>query len=254
MLKIRHEQLVAIEEEQRRRFALEMVEHLREYAPAHALRLGDAALYEFARNGITQAARGAFTLRGPVRLFIELQVLLGSDFDSDPQYPWVAQWLTPRSAADEMMRSTVLHEKAEAFYAAVIGAELQHEKAAIRRLRQGVFEGLPEDDGELEREVLTRPGQLYPEKVSFVGEAPLRALFTHALLACRQLGLTSAAGRATLFSLMFALGHRCHVDPQFAWISQTLEQARRQAEVERVARLRLEFLDFMRTGKTRRTI
>ena len=39
------------------------------------------------RFGLERAGSYGFTIRGPVRFYIELMVRLGCDFDTDPPYP-----------------------------------------------------------------------------------------------------------------------------------------------------------------------
>lgn len=240
--------MAALEEEQRRQFACEMVEHLKAYAPLHAARLGDQALYGLARGGISRAGLYGFTLRGPVQLFIEMQIMLGSYFDTDPQYPWAIARLGQHGSASEMARASLLHEEADRYYSEVIGVDDRHDRAAIRRLRESVFEGLPEQDDALAPELLLRVRDVYPEKVAFAGEEPLRELFAEASLVATELGLGSSAGKATTFALMFALGHKSNVDQQFSWVAQTLLDSVGQPPLQRIRRLRTEFLTFMRTG------
>ena len=43
--------------------------------------------------GTGQTFSHGFNFRGPVRLYLELMVLFGSHFDTDPQYPWAARIL-----------------------------------------------------------------------------------------------------------------------------------------------------------------
>ena len=67
MLTIRHAQREALDEAQSHQFALEMVEHLRSYSPAHAARIGSPAPYRVAWFGLGSAKQYGFTQRGPVR-------------------------------------------------------------------------------------------------------------------------------------------------------------------------------------------
>ena len=52
---------------------------------------------------IAKAGTLGFTLRGPIRLCVELMFLCGSEFDTDPQYPMIGEVL--RSTVPEMQKA-----------------------------------------------------------------------------------------------------------------------------------------------------
>jgi hypothetical protein len=251
MLTIRREQMEALEEAQKHQFALEMVEHLHSYSPTHAARIGDPELYQVARSGLARAEQYGLTLRGPVRLFIELMVLLGSHFDTDPQYPWAAEILNDRSTSDEMTRANVLQERAVNFYDTVLGPDYQYEHAAIRRLHAEDFEGFPEQDATAFRaELLRRLGGIYPEKSSYVGTASLTILLDNATQLANYYSMGTPAGVALVTALGFALDYRCDIDPQFPWIAQDLALRLAEHPIQLMARVRGDFLGFLRYGST----
>lgn len=250
-LTIRRAQMEALEEAQRHQFALEMVEHLHSYSPAHAARIGDSALYQVARSGLARAEQYGLTLRGPVRLVIELMVLLGSYFDTDPQYPWAAEILNDRSTSDEMTRANALQERAVKFYDTALGSDYQYEHAAIRRLRQEDFEGFPERDATAFRsELLRRFSVIYPEKANYVGPESLENLLGQAAQLADYYSMGTPAGVVLVTALGFALGHRCDIDPQFPWLSQDLALRAVEHPTQVLARIRADFLAFLRYGST----
>ncbi len=251
MLTIRREQMEALEDAQRHQFALEIVEHLRSYSPTHAARIGDPALYQVARSGLARAEQYGFTLRGPVRLFIELMVLLGSYFDTDPQYPWAGKILNDRSTSDEMTRANLLQEQAVKFYDTVLGPDYQYEHAAIRCLRAEDFEGFPELDAmPFRSELLRRLGTIYPEKANYVGPASLAILLDNATQLANYYSMETPAGVALVTALGFALGYRCDIDPQFPWIAHDLALRAVEHPIQLMARVRGDFLAFLRYGST----
>ena len=93
MLAIRPEQMKVFEDVAMRRFEDEMVEHVKSNAIRARLCkvLGDEQLRVAIRQTITRAGKFGFTNRGPIRLYIELAFLFGSDFDTDPQYPAIGK-------------------------------------------------------------------------------------------------------------------------------------------------------------------
>lgn len=248
MFSIRPSQFAEIEAAQLDRFAHELVDHLGAFAPVHARRIGHEALLRLSHDGIRQARRNGLTLRGPVRLFLELQVMLGSSFATDPQYPWVRSCLEASDANDEMARAMRLHEQACHYHAAVLGDGLEHEQAAIRRLRRSVFEKLPHHPADFAGEARSRLMEAYPEKARFIGAAAIDALVAASARTCTHAALDSPDARALVLGMMFAFGHACLVDCQHAWIRHCLADTSGLPEQARVQRLRGQFLTFLRQG------
>lgn len=71
--------------------------------------VGDEQMLKAVRFGITQARNHGFTFRGPVQLYLELMLLFGSYFDTDPQYPWAAAILARQDSGSQMQRAEQLY-------------------------------------------------------------------------------------------------------------------------------------------------
>src|SRR5262245_54088671 len=85
---IRREQMVLIERAQVQQVERGLVAGLRSFSPELTAAIGDAGTHEVVRIGITKATSYGLTQRDTVRLYVELMVLFGSHFDTDPQHPW----------------------------------------------------------------------------------------------------------------------------------------------------------------------
>jgi hypothetical protein len=57
-----------------------------------------------------RSQRKGFSRRASVRFYIETAILLGIDFETDPQYPWARQ-IRAAPASDEMERADPLHAR-----------------------------------------------------------------------------------------------------------------------------------------------
>jgi hypothetical protein len=84
VLVINKSQMGALGQAARRRFEDRMVEHFGEFAPALARAAGEEHLRKAIHLGISRAGSYGLTHQGPVRLYLELMLLFGSDFDTDP--------------------------------------------------------------------------------------------------------------------------------------------------------------------------
>src|SRR5262245_10939339 len=111
MLRILERQLREFGLLARQSFAEEMVEHLLDFAPDHAKSLGTKALAQIVELGMARARGYGFEQRGPMQFYIELMFHLGSDVDTDPQYPWAARILNrPRVPGEtQLRRANELH-------------------------------------------------------------------------------------------------------------------------------------------------
>ena len=103
MLKIRPTQMIVFEKASLRRFEDEMVVHSKEFTPRLYEVLGEEQLRVALRQAMKRADTYGFTNRGPIRLYIELMFLYGSDFDTDPQYPAIGKVL--KAPGDQMKRA-----------------------------------------------------------------------------------------------------------------------------------------------------
>ncbi|HYR27296.1 MAG TPA: hypothetical protein VEU30_02450 [Thermoanaerobaculia bacterium] len=99
MLKIRGEQLAALQASMEERFVTRMQEHAREWFPAACAVLTLEELTARIRNGIARARGYGFTSEEDHCRFIDLSFVLGEHFDDDPALPWVAEILGQRAAS-----------------------------------------------------------------------------------------------------------------------------------------------------------
>jgi hypothetical protein len=237
------EQMDAVARQEASEFARAMVAHLRAFAPEHATRIGDAALLRVVALGIERAAPYGFTWRGPVKLYLEMMILFGSAFDTDPMLPFAGRILADGSEDDQMGRAELLHGRAEGFFHAVFGPDYAYERAAMARLSAEHFDDLPKPPAFTDA-AIERAREIYPEKVMVVGAGPLRALLSRAASDASKLGFSSQSGVAVIAGMMFAFGHGCLSDPQLPWIARGLARVG-DDETRRVVRLRELLLRFL---------
>jgi hypothetical protein len=223
MLIIRDTQMRAFEESVRERFEDEMLRHGREFSPRLTTVLGDERSRMAIRSAIDRARGHQFTLRGPVRLFIELSFLFGSAFDTDPQYPWAQELLS--SARPEMDRAQALHAKTLEYQDKVSGAGGRNTRRALVELAELATRPVPltaETLGETIRAEMTRA---FPQKAAYIGDDALDALIAKGRGVAAGLQFP-ARGEAVVVALMFAFGSGCVSDPLYPWIAETLGDPR----------------------------
>ncbi|HEX5748948.1 MAG TPA: hypothetical protein VFZ09_22095 [Archangium sp.] len=239
MLRITKEQLQVFRRLSRQSFVEEMLGHLHQFTPVHARSLRPKTLRSIIELGIQRANGHGWTQRGPVRLYIEVMFTLGSDFDSDPQFPWAATILG-QELADELqgIRAHELYRATSTFLDAAAGPDGQYTLDALRRARAVGLKPAIGPFAEWDRWMLEELQVLGPEKSRYVGEQDLRDLLRHARAQARAHGAQTLVDEALIALLMFGLGHGCLTDPQFPWIAATLSARKASGGFGRFERLR----------------
>src|ERR1035438_5788295 len=107
---IRQAQMSALQQAGEKAFREELVRHSQEFAPELCRAAGEDNVRAAVDRGMIAARGYGFTLRGPLRFYVELMLSLGSGMDTDPQLPWLEEELA-RRGDDELTRATRLFER-----------------------------------------------------------------------------------------------------------------------------------------------
>lgn len=238
MLTIRGPQLEAFRLAALRAFEDEMLDHLRRFSPSHCQGIGEESVRRVIRLGIERAATHGFTLRGPVRLYIELMFLFGSHFDTDPQLPPAARALLQDGAGEEQMtRADALHRLTLEYNERVAGPGNSYARRALQSFRAVTTAPLPFGEENLVGGLVDLMWTVYPERCAYVGEDTLRVLIDEAQTAARHHALTGVRGVTLCCLMMFELGHGVLDDPLYPWVSRTLDDSADASADERTVRL-----------------
>lgn len=229
----------------RQSFEDEMVRHLADFAPALARIMTRPGMVQFVRLGVERGRAHGFTHRGPLRMYLETMLALGSGFDTDPQLARATGALRARSPGQEIepderdvpsepseqaeqrrhdeqkARAAALHAGLTDYLDQVHGPDDVHAVAAMRRFMDLPYESLAAEGNPAQRALALFDG-VFPHKSAYAGEPALRQLLSGAARASQAYGVQSAAGRLLVACLMFGLGHQVLSDPAYAWTAATL--------------------------------
>lgn len=215
------QQVHAFESTARRRFVDEMVAHLSNFSPRRCGALPAASLRDAVEDGLRRADAYALKRRGPIRLFLEAMVLLGSAFDTDPVHLVIASRLHGRE--HEMMRARSMHAEMMKYDADVTSPDSSKLRAGLAALIESARAAAVRADDPQAVAVLTAA---YPAKAAHAGEHGLRELARRATLVAREHGLTSPRAHGVLLVTMFALGHGATHDWSYPSIAAALADHR----------------------------
>lgn len=237
MLTLRPDQLQSLEQDRILSFELEMSEHARAFSPRHCEILGQSGVRAVVQLAMQRSQRHGFTYRGPIRLFLELVFMLGSDFDTDPLFPWAAEILADRKIPDQMGRADRLYHRSGEYFDETAGPKSLLARRALHALGRAREESLPVGGSTFATAMIARFERIYPEKCRYVGEPALRKMVERAVQMASELNLGTDAGAVLVSALTFTVGHGFASDPCLPWIKKTLDDPKTTDPAERVARL-----------------
>jgi hypothetical protein len=225
MLIINENQMAALKQRSLHHFEDEMMEHCAEFSPQLCKTLQEEQLRDVVVLAIQRAKEFGFSFRGPVRLYIEMVLLFGSDFANDPQYSWVQAFHRDKMGGVELYRAKHLQQKLCDYLKAVHGPDDTYVIAAIEH-SDIELSNYPASSVSDPRQVcqheLTR---VFPQKVDYAGAEALSLLIDSSLETCENLRISSLPGQLLICGLAFSFGHRCLDDPLYPWISKTVMNA-----------------------------
>jgi hypothetical protein len=218
---IREAQIEALRLSTLRAFENEMLEHLANFSPPLFKAVGADQLREVIRLAIKRSSEYGLTFRGPVRLYLELMLLFGSRFDTDPQYPWIAEALKDREAPSQMQRADRLYRETLEYRERVGGPNDAYTLRALCRIPAMAQQELAVSQSTLAQDLEAEIRRIYPEKAGYVGEKGIAALIDKGIAAAEGYRFSSVRAVTLSVVLMFAFGHGCFEDPLYPWIGRT---------------------------------
>lgn len=222
MLIIRQEQMAAFEQAAVRNFERRVYDFMEPFFPDHYRVLGEKPMREFIHLGLEWAAQQHLVSERDMHLAISLRFLLGSYFNEDPQWPWVADLLKDEAPETARMRMTPIYDQAMTLLDAMIGPDNEYLRQTLGVLRQPqVFDSLPEAPSVGHRLLLLLQA-LAPQKYQALGEDALRNLVRQGYSAARQHGLTTERGAMIYLALVLVLGTGFDRDPLYPWAAAVL--------------------------------
>ncbi len=249
MFTISPAQMNAYEQDAALRFEDEMVAHSRSFSPKLTTVLGESQLRVALRQAMNRAEKYGFTLRGPIRLYIELMFLYGSEFDTDPQYPDIGKELN--ATDDQMARAERIWQSVVEFIEQVMGANNVNLRIAIEFLIDIARSNVILSEFNFIKIIEQEMNNAFPWKVSYVGKENLVKLIQKGRNEALKYEFTSLRSQALVVVLMFVFGHGCTHDPLYPWISETLLDEHIKDPQSRAKRLEmraLTWLEHVRAG------
>ncbi len=220
MLKVSSQQMKSLAEVPRHIYARELVEHLRVFAPRLFELRGEAAILAVAEAGIDTAIEHGFTLRGPVRLWVELMFCHGHRFHTDPALP-CAHSLRESAALHENERARLLFEVMQAHAAAADGKDKAQLIGSLATLANGDWDATMANP-RVHAQPAAALARVFPQRCTRIKPTAMKALLDQARQACETHALEPPGAPFLLAGLFIGFGHGVIDDPLYPWVGSTL--------------------------------
>ena len=235
MLKIRKEQNDELAKIALKRFEDSMVEHLREHFPKPAEISGENALRSAIKKGFEHCRKYGFTTEHQICLYIDLTVMLGGDFDTDPQLPWAGRILNRKDFANATGKIDALYDRSLQYLDRVVGKKEVFPVHAMRKVRQyplAEIEQMFKND--ILRDARAFFEIIWPAKCEHVGNIAIEQMLREANKTAGQHGIVALNGIGIYSAFMFLLGHRFDIDPMCPWAGEVLNDSSITSPVEKI--------------------
>lgn len=240
MLVVRASQLEALGAVTAARFAEQLRDVVLRTHPRECRQAGGAdAMLAWVRLGMKAAASAGYPTRHQVGRWLSSMLILGVDFATDAQLPWVRGYLNPAIDPDPTSRLDRLFEGILDYLGDTAGERAELVVRAMLRARAIDFAALPalEDEAAV-ADSCARLRAVYPEKYAYQGPELTGENVARQRSLARELGLAGPAGEFLFVLLSFLLGSGFHRDPLHPWARAALAApATPGAEGDRAARL-----------------
>jgi len=232
---IRSEQLKCFEKSVRDRFANELVQYCYSVSAAECEVAGNESVRQFVWIGIERAKTVGFADIDFIRLYLELMLRLGCDFDSDPQFAWAGEIIHAEPRDTEFIMASQLYRELQVYLKRVHGTRGALAHAALRRFLVSDQEWFGRtNDGQTTIMLLS---SIHPEKSAYVGDDTLGCIVANAFELVRRFGLAARPGVSLIAVLTFLLGRGAISDPRYAWLPAALGDPRFKSPEDRAANL-----------------
>lgn len=216
MLIIRKEQMKAFDQIDFPAFSKEMADHISKHFPGHSKVFGDKAISNVIHQGFERAKAYDFTTRHEVCLFIDMMIMLGSGFDTDPQMTWAGDILNDKNFSDPTIKIERLYDRAMVYLDHVVGTDAVFPVGPLRKMFEYPAKKLQNlSESDMDNGILFEFKNIWPQKFRVVGEEQLRVLIQHNMALIGDYGISGIPAICFFLILMYLLGHRFYMDSMY---------------------------------------
>jgi hypothetical protein len=196
----------------------ELVEHCNKKYPHLQKTIGEEKLRATLNQGVEKASQSGFTQRGPVRFYIELLIIFGWSFETDPQYSWIQESLQKNHNQSQIDISMKLYGEVDKFLDSIYGENKINLFFVGNKLEQLTLDNAKVSRNHFTQDMLALLQETYPQKYQFTEKGQLIKLVEEGIYKSRtDYQFDQANHIALIIILMFYFGHTFDHDPFYQW-------------------------------------
>jgi hypothetical protein len=197
-----------------------MVQMYKKQYPKQCKIIGDKALKRFCKHCVDKADAYGANNYGELKVYTSLAWVLGTGFDDDPLYPWIAETLAEDVAFEERVEE--ITDRVHELYSFTTLEQLQVYDEALKRLLQLNFAAIKKFTSYVD--IVRTLEHVYPQRAEALGGSEV--LKEHLKRACYQktirYNIDHPIGIFVYAGLVFFLGHQVDDDPLYGWANKYL--------------------------------
>lgn len=219
---IKNEQQEVFKENALKKFEDEMIEHVKDFFPNHFSLMHEDGIRRVTRCGYENAKKYSLISQRNVCSYINNMLLLGSHFDTDPQYPWASEILNDKNKPDPNTRIDEVSDKTLDFFEKISGVRhLNIYRAALnmKNNSKSIFETLINGNF---KNIGANLNNLFPKKYEATGEVNIKKLADSGVISAMKYGIKDESCLMIYILFMFSMGSGFDRDPQHPWAAEIL--------------------------------
>lgn len=200
-----------------------MIQHVEEYFPEKYQALGAENTLKAVRYITEQAKKYGFTTQRNLSLYLGASLMLGSNFDTDPQYPWAIKILHDSQIKHPVKRIDQLDSTIQNYLDSTAGHEDEHYQSALSHFQRELLYGFTESASEkIGDTLLIILKKIYPRKYTSIENADLKKLIVEGIHTVKDYKIDDNSAIINYVTLTYLFGAKSHKDPLLPWVASSL--------------------------------
>ena len=192
----------------------ELVTHCDQHYPYFKAMLGEEKLTQIIYQGVEKAKLTGFTQRGAVQLYIDLLIILGWSFETDPQYYWLQETLQTVGYQPQINTATTLYQQVNTYLDTVSGKNGEYLFVANEKIAQLSLETINVRQNHFMQDMLDLLQVCHVQKYQLTDQDQLVLLIQNGIKKSKiDYQLQQPESIALMVVLMFLIGHKFDHDP-----------------------------------------
>lgn len=156
------------------------------------------------QQGITLAKKAGYTQRGPVRLYIDMMIILGANFERDPLFQGLK--IEEQKCLPQIERSVMLCGLLDDYLAKVYGDNGCFFKESLENFKYSSVKFLSDRTRFSNEGLHELLREIYPQRYDFAGYDAVNALIVLSGASCEKYNLKRKGHKSYLALIMFLFG------------------------------------------------